>query len=81
MSVMLNRTAREDLLGVVYAELEASRAPFNKVERRLGLESRSGSRAVARNDVTTVEKGNSHVLPVAGIADDHLVVGLKACPR
>ena len=63
---------------VVDAELEASGAPLDEVERRLGLESGDGGSAVARNDITAVEEGNSHVLAVAGVANDHLVVGFEA---
>ena len=64
---------------VVDSELESSWAPFNKVEGGLGLESGNGSSAVAWNDITTVQKGNSHVLSVAWVTDDHLVVWLEAC--
>lgn len=63
---------------VVDAELESCRAPLNEVEGCLGLESSHGGRAVARNDVSTVEKGDSHVLAVARIANNHLVVRLEA---
>jgi hypothetical protein len=66
------------VLGVVDTELETGRTPLNQVERRLGLESSSSSRAVTRHNVSAVEKSNSHVLSVARIADDHLVVGLEA---
>jgi hypothetical protein len=66
-------------LGIVDTELEASRAPFNEVERGLRLESSSGGGAVPRNDIATVQKSNSHILSIARVADNHLVVGLKAC--
>jgi hypothetical protein len=65
-------------LGVINAELEASRAPFDKVEGRLGLESSGSRRAVARNNVSAVQQRDSHVLAVARVADNHLVVGLEA---
>jgi hypothetical protein len=67
-----------DVLGVVDSELESGRAPLDEVERGLGLQRSSGSSAVARNDVTTVQKGDSHVLSVARVAHNHLVVGLEA---
>jgi hypothetical protein len=69
------------VLGVVDTELETSGTPLDQVERRLGLELTSSDTAVAGDDVTTVEKGNSHVLSIARVTDNHLVVGLKACAR
>jgi hypothetical protein len=68
-----------DVLGVVDSELESSGTPLNKVEGRLGLELCGGLTAVARDDITTVQKRDCHVLSVARIADHHLVVGLEAC--
>jgi hypothetical protein len=72
------RRGNGDGLLVVDAELETSWAPLNKVEGRLGLEGGDGSVAVTGDDITTVQEGDSHVLSVAGVADDHLVVGLEA---
>lgn len=69
------------VLGVVDTELETSRAPLDQVEGRLGLELTGSNTAVARDDVSTVEKGDSHVLSVARVADNHLVVWLEACAR
>ena len=66
------------LLGVVDAKLEAGRAPFDKVERRLGLESGSSHCAVTGNDVTAVQERNGHVLSIARVTHNHLVVGLEA---
>ena len=63
---------------VVDADLETSWAPFNEVEGCLSLEGSDSRVAVAGNDITTVEQSYSHVLAVAGIAHDHLVVRLKA---
>lgn len=63
---------------VVDSELEASGAPFNEVEGGLGLDGRNCLAAVTGNDITAVEKSDSHVLSVAGIADNHLVVRLEA---
>ena len=67
-----------DGLGVVDTELETGGAPLNQVEGRLGLERTSSSSAVAGDDVATVQQGNCHVLAVARVADNHLVVGLEA---
>ena len=66
-----------DVLGVVDAELETSGAPLDQVEGRLGLELTSGDTAVTGNNVSAVQKGNSHVLSVARVTDNHLVVGLE----
>jgi hypothetical protein len=63
---------------VVDAELETSRAPLDQVEGGLGLESSGSNVAVAGNNVTTVQQSNSHVLAIAGVADNHLIVGLEA---
>src|SRR5690606_871619 len=63
---------------VVDSELEASWAPFDQVEVGFGLEGRNSSSAVAGHDVSAVEKGDSHVLSVARVADNHLVIWLKA---
>jgi hypothetical protein len=68
-----------NLLGVVDAELESSGAPLDQVEGSLCLESGSSSSAVPWNNITTVQKSNRHVFSIARIADNHLVVGLKAC--
>lgn len=65
-------------LGVVDTELETRGAPLNQVEGRLGLERSSGSTAITRNNITTIEESDGHVLSVAWVADNHLVVGLKA---
>lgn len=64
---------------VVDTKLESSGAPLNQVERGLGLDRRNGGRAVAGHNVSTVQQGNRHVLAVARVADNHLVVRLEAC--
>lgn len=69
---------RDGLL-VVDADLEARGAPLDQVERRLGLERGNGGVAVPGHDVATVQESHGHVLAVAGVADDHLVIGLEAC--
>lgn len=63
---------------VVDTDLETGRAPLDKVEGRLGLESRNGRVAVTRNDIAAVKQSDGHVLAVARITDHHLVVGLEA---
>ena len=59
-------------------DLEASRAPIDKLDRALGLQGRNSAVHFLRNNITTVEQTSSHVLPGAGITLDHLVVGLEA---
>lgn len=66
---------------VVDAKLETSRAPFDQVEGGLGLEGGNGRRAVTGDDVSAVQQGNSHVLSIARVTDNHLVVRLEACKR
>ncbi|KAJ6446133.1 LOW QUALITY PROTEIN: RNA recognition domain-containing protein [Purpureocillium lavendulum] len=63
---------------IVDTQLETGRAPFDEVEGGLGLDGGNGSAAVAGDDIATVQQGNSHVLAIARVADDHLVVGLEA---
>lgn len=82
---LADASSRQDIRGwnlrVVDAKLEASWAPFNKIERSLGLEGGNSSSTVAWNDVSTVQEGNSHVLAIARVADNHLVIRLKALDR
>jgi hypothetical protein len=63
---------------VADANLEASRAPVDKLDGTLGLESSDSTVNVVGHDVTTVQQASSHVFAVAWIALDHLVVGLEA---
>lgn len=60
------------------AQLEASRTPLDQVERLLRLERRNSRRAIARNDISTVQQRNRHVLAVTRITNDHLVIRLEA---
>lgn len=78
-AVVRGRGGNHHRLLVVDAELETGRAPLYQVERGLGLQSRNGGVAVAGNDISAVEQGDSHVLAIPGITDHHLVVGLEAC--
>jgi len=63
---------------VVYAQLEAGRAPLHQVEGGFGLERRYRRRAVAWHDVAAVEQRHRHVLAVAWVTNHHLVVRLEA---
>ena len=63
---------------VADTELEASRAPVDELDRALGLESGDSGVGVVGDNVTAVQQARGHVLAVAGVALDHLVVGLEA---
>ena len=69
-----------DLLGGLVAdtELEASRAPVDELDGALGLEGGNSAVGILGNNITTVEQAGGHVLAVAGVTLDHLVVGLEA---
>lgn len=58
--------------------LETSGAPVDKLDGLLGLESGNSSMNLLGDNITTVQQAGSHVLAVAGVALDHLVVGLEA---
>lgn len=79
-AVDLGEIAVGDVLGSLVADtnLETSGAPVDELDGALGLESGDGSVGVVGDDVTAVEQAGSHVLAVAGVALDHLVVGLEA---
>jgi len=66
---------------VADAELEPGRAPVDKRNGALGLDRGHGSVAVLADDVSSVEESASHVLALARVALDHLVVWLKAGVR
>lgn len=63
---------------VADTELEAGRAPVHKLDGPLGLERGNSVVGVVGDDVTAVQEARGHVLSVAGVALDHLVVGLEA---
>lgn len=69
-----------DVLGWLVADtnLESSGAPVNELHSALGLEVGNGGVCVLGDNVTTVQQASGHVLSVARIALDHLVVGLEA---
>jgi hypothetical protein len=72
-------TVGDHLRGLVAdTNLEASWAPVDKLNSTLGLKSSNCVVDLLGNDITTVQQAGSHVLSVAGVALDHLVVGLKA---
>lgn len=79
-AVDLGQVAVGHLVGGLVAdtELEASRAPVDELDGPLGLERGDGSVGVVGDDVTAVQQARGHVLAVAGVALDHLVVGLEA---
>jgi len=76
----VSKVTVRNLLGRLVADtkLEASRAPVNELDSALGLKSGHGSVSVLGDNVTTVKQAGSHVLAVAGVTLDHLVVGLEA---
>ena len=69
-----------DVLGglVTDTNLETSRAPVDELDGALGLEVGNRGVGVLGDDVSAVEQAGGHVLSVARIALDHLVVGLEA---
>lgn len=63
---------------VANTDLETSRAPVNELDGALGLEGSNSGVGLLGHNITTVEQAGGHVLAVAGVTLDHLVVGLKA---
>lgn len=63
---------------VADTELESSWAPVNELDGPPGLEGGDSRVGVLGDNVTAVEQAGGHVLAVAGVALDHLVVGLEA---
>lgn len=63
---------------VADTNLESSRAPVDKLDGPLGLDAGNGTLNLLGHDVSTVQQTGGHVLSVAGVALDHLVVGLEA---
>jgi hypothetical protein len=76
----VGKVAVGDLLGGLVAdtELETSWAPVDELDSALGLEGGNSAVGVLGDNVTTVQQAGSHVLSVAGVTLDHLVVGLEA---
>lgn len=63
---------------VADTDLETSWAPVDELDSALGLEGGDSAVDVLGDDITTVEQAGGHVLAVAGVTLDHLVVGLEA---
>ena len=63
---------------VADTKLETSRAPVDELNGALGLEVGNRSVGVVGNNVAAVQQASSHVLAIAWIALDHLVVRLEA---
>ena len=63
---------------VADTNLETSRAPVNELNGALGLDLGNGGVCVLGDNVTTVQQARGHVLSVARVALDHLVVWLEA---
>ena len=63
---------------VADTDLETGGAPVDKLDGALGLELGNGIVGALGDDITTVEQAGGHVLSVARVALDHLVVGLEA---
>lgn len=76
----VGKVAVGDLLGRLVADtdLETSRAPVDELDGALSLQGGHGSVGLLGDDITTVQQASGHVLAVAGITLDHLVIGLKA---
>lgn len=79
-TVNLGKVAIWNHLGWLVADtnLEASRAPVDELDSPLGLQAGNSLVHVVWNDITAVQQASSHVLTVARIALDHLLVWLKA---
>lgn len=63
---------------VADTNLEASWAPIDELNGSLGLESGNSLVDILGHNITTVQQASGHVLSVARVALDHLVVGLEA---
>lgn len=63
---------------VTDTDLEAGRAPVDELNRPLGLDAGNSGVHLLGNNITAVEQAGSHVLSIAGIALNHLIVWLKA---
>jgi len=63
---------------IIDAKLEAGGTPLNEIEASFRLEGSYSSGTVVRDDIAAVEQCNGHVLPFAGVADNHLVGGFEA---
>jgi hypothetical protein len=65
----------------VNSYLETGGTPVDKLNSPLGADIGNGGVDVLGDNVSTVEQATSHVLALARVALDHLVVGLEARNR
>jgi hypothetical protein len=79
-TVDLGKVSVGDLLRGLIADtnLKPSGAPVDELDGTLGLEGSDGGVGLLGDDITTVQQAGGHVLAVAGVTLDHLVVGLEA---
>ena len=63
---------------VADTDLESGWAPVNELDSALGLQSSNSNVDILWNDIAPVQKTSCHVLPVARITLDHLIVRLEA---
>lgn len=63
---------------VADTDLETGRTPVDELDGALGLERGNCGVRLLGDDVSAVQQAGSHVLAVAGVAPDHLVVWLEA---
>jgi len=63
---------------VANTDLETGRTPVDELDGALGLEGGNCRVRLLGDDVSAVQQAGGHVLAVAGVALDHLVVGLEA---
>jgi len=66
---------------VADTNLETCGAPVDELDGTLGLEGGDSRVDVLGDDVTSVQQAGGHVLAIARITLNHLVVGLEACIR
>jgi hypothetical protein len=72
-------TVRDHLRRLVAdTDFETGRAPVDELNCALGLECGNSLGSIPWNDITTVEQAGSHILSIAGITLDHLIVRLEA---
>lgn len=79
-AVDLGKITVRDLLRRLEADtkLEASRAPVDELDATLGLQHGNSCMCVLRNNITTEQQARGHVLSVARVTFNHLVVWLEA---
>jgi hypothetical protein len=79
-TVEVGKVTVGDLLRGLVADtdLEASGAPVDELDGTLGLEGGNGGVGLLGDNITPVEQAGGHVLAIARITLDHLVVGLEA---